>query len=84
MGEQVGWDVFPLMGRDGAPMLRKGDGSETLACTEHHDAMEARGDDFARHGTLAAFTADPRFLRRSRRSRPRSIAARRRVRRNGA
>jgi MoCo/4Fe-4S cofactor protein with predicted Tat translocation signal len=62
VGEHVGWDVFPLMGRDGAPVLRKGDGSETLACTEHHDAMEARGDDFARHGTLEAFTADQHFL----------------------
>ena len=62
VGERVGWDMFPLMGRDGAPMLRKGDGSETLACTEHHDAMESRGNDFARHGTLAAFTADAHFL----------------------
>jgi MoCo/4Fe-4S cofactor protein with predicted Tat translocation signal len=62
VGEQVGWDVFPLMGRDGVPMLRKGEGGDTLASTEHHDAMEARGDDFARHGTLAAFNADPHFL----------------------
>jgi Fe-S-cluster-containing hydrogenase component 2 len=62
VGEHVGWDLFPLMGRNGAPTLRKGDGSETLACTEHHDAMEARGDDFVRHGTLAAFTANPHFL----------------------
>jgi molybdopterin-containing oxidoreductase family iron-sulfur binding subunit len=62
VGAGAGFNLYPLTGRSGAPSLRKGEGSEQLACTEHHDPMLARDEDFARHGTLTDFHKDPHFL----------------------
>jgi molybdopterin-containing oxidoreductase family iron-sulfur binding subunit len=62
VGTGSGFDVYPLTGRSEPASLRKAEGHEVLACTEHHDPMLARDEDFARHGTLAAFHADPGFL----------------------
>ena len=62
VGEGTGWNVYPLTGRGEAPALHKGKGGETLACTEHHTPLFSKDEDFARHGTLAAFNDDPRFL----------------------
>jgi molybdopterin-containing oxidoreductase family iron-sulfur binding subunit len=62
VGEGTGFDLYPLTGRTEAPSLRKGEGRQLLASTEHHNPLEARGNDFARHATLAAFQADPHLL----------------------
>ncbi len=62
VGEHRGFDVYPLTGRDGEPMLSKGKGGERLASTEHHNPMLARDEGFARHGKLEDFQKDPRFL----------------------
>ncbi|MBV9250334.1 MAG: TAT-variant-translocated molybdopterin oxidoreductase [Acetobacteraceae bacterium] len=61
VGEGTGYNLFPLTGQGDPVTLRKARGGEKLACTEHHNPMDARGD-FARSGTLAAFNQDPRFL----------------------
>jgi molybdopterin-containing oxidoreductase family iron-sulfur binding subunit len=62
VGTGSGFNTFILTGRNEPVTLRKGEGRDVLACTEHHDPMLARPEDFARHGTLAAFHADPDFL----------------------
>jgi MoCo/4Fe-4S cofactor protein with predicted Tat translocation signal len=62
VGESTGFDVYQLTGRTEAPELRKGEGGERLASTEHHNPMLARDEGFARHGTLADFQKDPHFL----------------------
>jgi len=62
VGAGTGWDLYPLTGRSDAPVLHKAEGGETLACTEHHAPLFSKDEDFARHGTLAQFSADPRFL----------------------
>ncbi len=46
----------------GTVTLRKADGHDVLASTEHHDPIFADAGDYVRHGTLAAFKADPHFL----------------------
>jgi MoCo/4Fe-4S cofactor protein with predicted Tat translocation signal len=62
VGEGAGFNLYPLTGSGEAPSLRKGKGSEQLACTEHHDPMLARDEDFARHGKLEDFHKDEHFL----------------------
>jgi MoCo/4Fe-4S cofactor protein with predicted Tat translocation signal len=62
VGEGTGFDLYPLANQDGEVILRKAEGREILASTEHHDPMLAEPEDFARHGTLAQFQGDPRFL----------------------
>ena len=62
VGDGTGFDLYPLAHQQGPVRLSKATGSEVLASTEHHDPMLATPDDFARHGTLAQFETDPRFL----------------------
>jgi molybdopterin-containing oxidoreductase family iron-sulfur binding subunit len=62
VGQGVGFDVYPLMGGNGAVSLKKAEGHDTLASTEHHDPLFADAGDYVHHGTLAAFQADPAFL----------------------
>ena len=62
VGKGVGFDVYPLTAGSGAVTLRKMGGRAALACTEHHDPIFAAAGDYVRHGTLAAFKADPGFL----------------------
>jgi molybdopterin-containing oxidoreductase family iron-sulfur binding subunit len=62
VGHGVGYDVYPLTGTEGPVSLRKAEGREQLACTEHHDPMFSDAGEFVRHGTLAAFKANPAFL----------------------
>ncbi len=58
VGEGTGFNLYPLTGFADPPDIRKGEGGERLACTEHHNAMESDGNKFARHATLAEFKTD--------------------------
>lgn len=62
VGEGTGFDLYPLAYEQGQVALAKANGGEVLACTEHHQPLLAKSDDFARHGTLAQFQADRHFL----------------------
>ncbi len=62
VGEGTGFDLYPLAYEEGPVTIAKASGGEELACTEHHQALLAKADEFARHGTLAQFHSDPRFL----------------------
>jgi molybdopterin-containing oxidoreductase family iron-sulfur binding subunit len=74
VGQGVGFDVYPLTAASGpttlrevtqrGATLRKAEGQEVLASTEHHDPIFSDAGEFVRHGTLAAFKADPQFLSR--------------------
>ena len=66
VGNGVGVDVTPLRGLDAVPVLRATGQRTRIASTDHHNMLEVGHkivDQVVRHGTLAAFTADPRFLR---------------------
>ena len=62
VGQGVGVDVYPLTEGSGPVSLRRADGQDVLASTEHHDPIFADAGDYVHHGTLAAFKADPNFL----------------------
>ena len=62
VGKDVGHDLYPLTTATGPVSLRKAGGQDTLASTEHHDPIFADAGEYVRHGTLAAFQADPKFL----------------------
>jgi MoCo/4Fe-4S cofactor protein with predicted Tat translocation signal len=62
VGQGVGWDVYPLTTATGATTLRKAEGREVLATTEHHDPIFADAGEYVRHGTLASFKANPGFF----------------------
>jgi molybdopterin-containing oxidoreductase family iron-sulfur binding subunit len=71
VGNGVGVDVTPLLGIDATPVLRKTGQRVRVASTDHHNMLEVGRklvDDIVRHGTLAAFTANPDFLRGTERS----------------
>jgi MoCo/4Fe-4S cofactor protein with predicted Tat translocation signal len=65
VGQGVGWNLYPLTGQSGAVTLRKAEGRAELASTEHHDPMFSDAGEYVRHGTLAAFRANPGFLGKS-------------------
>ncbi|HEY4041598.1 MAG TPA: 4Fe-4S dicluster domain-containing protein, partial [Rhodopila sp.] len=62
VGQGVGWDVYKLTTVTGAVSLRKVEGRDVLATTEHHDPIFADAEEYVRHGTLTAFKSDPGFL----------------------
>jgi MoCo/4Fe-4S cofactor protein with predicted Tat translocation signal len=62
VGRGVGWDVYPLTTARGTTTLRKAEGWEMLATTEHHDPIFADAGEYVRRGTLASFKANPGFL----------------------
>jgi molybdopterin-containing oxidoreductase family iron-sulfur binding subunit len=62
VGQGVGSDLYALTTASGPVTLRKGDGRDVLASTEHHDPIFSDAGDYVRHGTLAAFKANPGFL----------------------
>ena len=64
VGLGVGWNLYPLASAASTITLRKANGQAALACTEHHDPLFEDASEFVRHGTLAAFKADPHFLGR--------------------
>ncbi len=62
VGNGVGVDVTPLLGIDATPVLRKTGQTVRVASTDHHNMLEVDRtlvDNVVRHGTLAAFAADP-------------------------
>ena len=68
VGNGVGVDVTPLRGIEAAPSIRKTGRTLRVASTDHHNVLEVEReavDEVVRHGTLAAFAADPTFLRQS-------------------
>ena len=62
VGEGAGFDLTKLRGRTGTATLVRAKGETRLASTDHHQLLLDKGDDFARHGTLADFVRDPRFM----------------------
>ncbi|HEY0425448.1 MAG TPA: 4Fe-4S dicluster domain-containing protein, partial [Rhodopila sp.] len=62
VGKGVGYDLYPLMAASGPVALRKAEGREVLATTEHHDPIFSGAGDYVRRGTLSEFKADPAFL----------------------
>ena len=63
VGQGVGIDFYPLTGpARAAPVIKRAAGHTQLASTEHHDLIVTDDNTLARHGTLAAFTANQHFL----------------------
>jgi MoCo/4Fe-4S cofactor protein with predicted Tat translocation signal len=62
VGTGVGVDFFPLTGRTGALSLVKTGRHVELASTEHHNVLFNVGNEVVKHGTLAQYRKDPRFL----------------------
>ncbi|MBV9735548.1 MAG: 4Fe-4S dicluster domain-containing protein [Acidisphaera sp.] len=62
VGTGTGFDFFPLRGGTAPPRIEKTGRHVALASTDHHNPLDAGPRDIVRHGTLAAFTRDPRFL----------------------
>lgn len=61
VGEGAGWDLFPMRAADGPAFLRPLGRHVKLATTDRGMGM-VPPDEFARHGTLAGFQADPHAL----------------------
>lgn len=63
VGHGVGWNVYPF-GGEGPVSLRKAEGQDRLASTEHHDPIFSDAGEYVRHAGLDAFKADPKVLAR--------------------
>jgi len=62
VGENAGFDFYPLTGRNDLPSLEKTVGSVELACTDHHNLIFDMAGDIVRHGSLSRYAKEPRFL----------------------
>jgi MoCo/4Fe-4S cofactor protein with predicted Tat translocation signal len=62
VGSGAGFDFYPLTGRTEAPTLEKAGGRRELASTDHHNLILDSAAAIVRHGTLAAYDRNPRFL----------------------
>jgi Fe-S-cluster-containing dehydrogenase component len=62
VGSGTGFDVYPLRAASGAATLRKGDGRQHLASTDHRNPLEGKSEHIVRRGTLASFATNPEFL----------------------
>jgi MoCo/4Fe-4S cofactor protein with predicted Tat translocation signal len=62
VGSGAGFDFYPLKGSADAPSLQKVPGRAELACTEHHNLIFSEPNEIVRHGTLADYLEDPKFL----------------------
>ncbi len=62
VGSGAGFDFYPLTGHADAPSLQKVAGHVDLACTDHHNLIFDAAGGIVRHGTLAEYGEDPRFL----------------------
>ena len=61
-GKGAGVDYARLIGWDGDVRIDRAEGTVPLASTEHHALIFDRAGEFVRHGSLAEFEQDPRFL----------------------
>jgi len=62
VGEDAGFDFYPLTGRTEAPSIEKVAGRSELASTDHHNLIFNAARDIVRHGTLIEYGKDPHFL----------------------
>jgi molybdopterin-containing oxidoreductase family iron-sulfur binding subunit len=62
IGSGAGFDFYPLRGSADAPSLKKMAGRAELACTEHHNLIFSEPNEIVRHGTLADYLENPKFL----------------------
>ncbi len=62
-GHGAGFDFYPLTGRTGAVVLKKGAGRYELASTVHHAVLFPNVDDIVKHATLGDFRARPSFAK---------------------
>jgi molybdopterin-containing oxidoreductase family iron-sulfur binding subunit len=63
VGNGQGIDFYPLAGFEGPVRLRRIEGRQELASTEHHQLLLDTPGDILKHGTLEQFMADARFAR---------------------
>jgi molybdopterin-containing oxidoreductase family iron-sulfur binding subunit len=61
VGDGTGIDYYPLTGLDGAVVMHRERGRDELASTVHHHLLLETPPEILRHGTLAEYTANPRF-----------------------
>lgn len=61
IGNDSGFDYYPLTGLGGLATLRKENRRAELATTVHHNLLLETPPEILRHGTLAAFVANPGF-----------------------
>ena len=62
VGDNAGFDFYPLTGRNDPPSLEKVAGAVDLACTDHHNLIFDMAGDIVRHGSLSQYAKEPRFL----------------------
>lgn len=62
VGSGTGFNFYPLTGHTEAPALDKTGGRTELASTDHHNLIFDNVAAIVRHGTLAAYAGNPRFL----------------------
>jgi molybdopterin-containing oxidoreductase family iron-sulfur binding subunit len=62
VGDNAGFDFYPLTGRRDPPSLEKAAGIVDLACTDHHNLIFDMAGDIVRHGSLSRYAKEPRFL----------------------
>jgi MoCo/4Fe-4S cofactor protein with predicted Tat translocation signal len=62
VGDNAGFDFYPLTGRNDPPSLEKATGAVELASTDHHNLIFDMAGDIVRHGLLSRYAKEPRFL----------------------
>jgi MoCo/4Fe-4S cofactor protein with predicted Tat translocation signal len=62
VGDDAGYDFYPLTGRNDQPTLETTAGAVDLACTDHHNLIFDMAGDIVRHGSLSRYAKEPRFL----------------------
>jgi molybdopterin-containing oxidoreductase family iron-sulfur binding subunit len=62
VGSGAGFDFYPLTGRSEAPTLENAGGRTELAATDHHNLIFSDPVAIVRHGTLADYERNQRFL----------------------
>jgi molybdopterin-containing oxidoreductase family iron-sulfur binding subunit len=62
VGDNAGFDFYPLTGRRDPPSLERVSGAVDLACTDHHNLIFDMAGDIVRHGSLSQYAKEPRFL----------------------
>ncbi len=63
VGAEIGWDVYPLTGSDGAASIERTEGTVALASTDHHNLLFEDEQKIVKHTTLDTFQAHPDFTK---------------------